>query len=219
MSTEPEPEREREPRRLPLLDRIRAILDKPLAVETPEQRRRLMLIATVVIVGAAIIFALFFNDNASQTSQTSQSSRPAARTAPVAPPPVAAAAPEVPLPSELPNNPPAVARAERTRATSAAKSFTKDYLAFGRQKITADEISDATDELRAHIAALPRGRGTPAVRENPARLLRVSARVVDKSTIVVSATIARLGARYPLRTTVTRDSDGRWVVSALALDQ
>lgn len=214
MSTEPE--REREPRRLPLLDRIRAILDKPLAVETPEQRRRLMLIATVVIVGAAIIFALFFNDNASQTSQ---SSRPAARTAPVAPAPVAAAAPEVPLPSELPNDPPAVARAERTRATSAAKSFTRDYLAFGRQKITADEISDATDELRAHIAALPRGRGTPAVQENPARLQGVSARVVDKSTIVVTATIARLGARYPLRTTVKRDSDGRWVVSALALDQ
>ncbi|MCA1569779.1 MAG: hypothetical protein LC798_05540 [Chloroflexi bacterium] len=211
MSSDPEP------RRLPLADRVRAVLDKPLAVETPEQRRRLMLIATVVIVGAALIFALFFNDNAAQNGEPE---RGTARTAPVAPPPVAAAAPEVPLPAELPNNPPTVAREERDRATSVAKSFTRDYLAFGRRSLTAEEISDATDELRDRIASLPRGRGTPAVREHPARLQGVSARVVDKSTIVVTATIARLGARYPLRMTVKRDDlDGQWAVAALALDQ
>ena len=77
------------------------------------------------------------------------------------------------------------------------------------------EIRVATAQVRALIAALPRGRGTPAVRQHPARLAGISLRAGDQAdTIVATATITRLGARFPFRFTLRKDHEQWRVVAA-----
>lgn len=122
----------------------------------------------------------------------------------------------VPLPSELPDDPPTVAAGQRRAAERVGWRFARDFLRFQQRKVRPHQIAAATDSLRAQIAALPRGRGTPAARQNPPRVVDVESEVADARTVVLTATVARLGARYPLRMTASRQAaGGRWVVSAL----
>jgi type IV secretory pathway VirB10-like protein len=197
-----------------VISRIRAFLNTP--IETDEQRRRLWLIAVVVVIGAAIILKLFFDNNDPGPKPQPVGERRSAPAQSAAPEPVASD--PVPLPAELPSNPPVVPRSDRAAATRAARTFARDYLAFQRGRRPADDIRATTESLRARLAALPRGRGTPASTENPVRLLGLSTRVVDRATIVVTAKLSRLGATFPLRATV-KHTDDRWLVSAVALDE
>ena len=94
-------------------------------------------------------------------------------------------------------------------------AFARDFLAFQRGERTPAEIRFATAQVRELTAALPRGRGTPAVRQHPARLAGISLRAGERAdTIVATATITRLGARFPFRFTLRKDHEQWRVVAA-----
>lgn len=209
-------------------ERLRAFLNQP--IEGAVAQRRAMLVAVVVLLAAALLFLTVINDNGGGESQGGERAAatqqpapngnsdgsgsggeaPTGPAEPVAPEP----AEVVPLPSQLPANPPRVRADDRQAAERAGRAFAADYLRFQRGRLDAQQISDATDELRDRIAKAPRGRGTPAARQNRAKVVRVSSQPADERTIVVTATVSRLGARWPMRMSVTR-TGGRWLVTAL----
>lgn len=197
-------------------ERLRAFLNRP--IESEAERRTAMIAATVVVVGAAVLFLVLFggqDDGKSPAgdrapSQPRAPERGSAGNAQGAGQPVAP--PAVPLPSQVPSNPPKVGRSAKASAQRAGRRFAESYLRFQRRK--GSKIAAATSALRRQIAREPRGRVSPAAAEHPPKVVGIDAQVVDRDTIVVTATVARLGARFPLRATATKGRGG-WVVSAL----
>jgi hypothetical protein len=172
---------------------------------TPPTRRRRVIVGVCVLVGVVLVLAIAFGGGDKPTPQ-STATQP---TQTVAPPGA------VPLPRDLPQGPPALSAQDRDAARRAARTFARDFLAFQRGERAPAEIRVATAQVRELIAALPRGRGTPAVRQHPARLAGISLRAGDRAgTIVATATITRLGARFPLRFTLRKDHEQWRVVAA-----
>jgi hypothetical protein len=172
---------------------------------TPPSRRRRVIVGVCVLVGVVLVIALALS-GADKSPEPSTATQPTQTVAPAG---------AVPLPRDLPQGPPALPSQDRDAARRAARSFARDFLAFQRGERTAARIRFATAQVRALIAALPRGRGTPAVRQHPARLAGISLRAGDQAdTIVATATITRLGARFPFRFTLRKDHEQWRVVAA-----
>jgi len=163
-----------------------------------------VIVGVCVLVGVVLVIAIVVGGGnpSPQPSTTTSVTRTVA--------PAAA----VPLPRDLPQGPPALSAEERRAARRAATGFARDFLAYQRGDRTPARIRFATAQVRELIAALPRGRGTPAVRQHPARLAGISLRAGDQAdTIVATATITRLGARFAFRFTLRKDHE-RWRVVA-----
>lgn len=208
-------------------EKLRAFLNRP--IEGDAERRRALIVAAVVMLGAAALFLTLGDDGGERGGERAAAPQPdeersdVGGTAPPAPGPASGpaepVAPEpsevVPLPSELPDDPPEVAEDDRDAAERAGRTFAEDYLQFQARDLDAQEIRRASGELRDRIEQTPRGRGTEAGRENPAEVEDVTSEVADERTIVVTATVERLGASYPVRMSLTDDPDLGWIVSAL----
>ncbi|HEV7806517.1 MAG TPA: hypothetical protein VGO80_11900 [Solirubrobacteraceae bacterium] len=174
---------------------------------TPPWSRRRRVIVGVCVLVVVLVLAIAFGGGDTPTPQ-STATQPTQTVAPAG---------AVPLPRDLPQGPPALSTQDRDAARRAARTFARDFLAFQRGVRTPAEIRFATAQVRELIAALPRGRGTPAVRQHPARLAGISLRAGDRAdTIVATATITRLGARFPFRFTL-RKTNERWRVVAAQL--
>ena len=157
------------------------------------------------LVGVVLVIALALS-GADKSPQQSTATQPTHTVAPAG---------AVPLPRDLPQGPPALSAQDRDAARRAARTFARDFLAFQRGERTPAEIRFATAQVRELIAALPRGRGTPAVRQHPAQLAAISLRAGDQAdAIVATATMTRLGARFPLRFTLRKDHEQWRVVAA-----
>ena len=173
----------------------------------PPSRRRRVVVGACALVGVVLVLTLALG-GADKSPPQSTATQPTQTVEPAG---------AVPLPRDLPQGPPALSADDRAAARRAARAFARDFLAFQRGQRAPAEIRVATAQVRELIAALPRGRGTPAVRQHPARLAGVSLRAgAEADTIVATATISRLGASYPLRFTL-REIRGRWLVSAVQL--
>lgn len=171
----------------------------------PPRNRRRVIVGVCVLVGVLLVLAIAFGGGDTPTPQ-STATQPTQTVAPAG---------AVPLPRDLPQGPPALSSQDRDAARRAARAFARDFLAFQRGQRTPAEIRFATAQVRELIAALPRGRGTPAVRQHPARLTGISLRTGDQAdTIVATATITRLGARFPFRFTLRKDHEHWRVVAA-----
>jgi len=171
----------------------------------PPRNRRRVIVGVCVLVGVLLVLAIAFGGDDTPTPQ-STATQPTQTVAPAG---------AVPLPRDLPQGPPALSSQDRDAARRAARAFARDFLAFQRGQRTPAEIRFATAQVRELIAALPRGRGTPAVRQHPARLTGISLRTGDQAdTIVATATITRLGARFPFRFTLRKDHEHWRVVAA-----
>ncbi len=205
-------------------EKLRAFLNRP--IEGDAERRRALIVAAVVMLGAAALFLTLGDDGGERGGERAAAPQPGSDVGGTAPPapgpasgPAEPVAPEpsevVPLPSELPDDPPEVAEDDRAAAERAGRTFAEDYLQFQARDLDAQEIRRASGELRDRIEQTPRGRGTEAGRENPAEVEDVTSEVADERTIVVTATVERLGASYPLRMSLTDDPDLGWIVSAL----
>jgi hypothetical protein len=178
---------------------------RPRPGATPP-RKRLLMVGVCVVVAVVVVVAAVMGRGEPDPQQST-----APRSQPV--PPAAA----VPLPRDLPQGPPGVSPGDRRAARRSARAFARDYLAFQRGERAPSAIRVATAQVRELIAALPRGRGTPAVRQHPARLAGIALRAGARpDTIVATATITRLGARFPFRFTLRKDT-GRWRVVAVRL--
>lgn len=179
-----------------------------------------MVVAVVVVVGAALLFLVVFGGPGSGSSDGDQADKSPERQRQVergkadtsgGGEPVA---PVVPLPSELPVNPPRVATRARQAAERVGRKFAASYLLFQRRKVKVSEIAGAAPGVRRQIARAPRGRVSPAAAENPPKVVAVASQVVNRDTIVVTATVSRLGAKFPLRMTAERGRSG-WAITAL----
>ena len=180
--------------------------ENPRGTPPPRNRRR-VIAGICVVVGVVLVLAIALGGADTPTPQ-STATQPTQTVAPAG---------AVPLPRDLPQGPPALSAQDRDAARRAARTFASDFLAFQRGERTAVRIRFATAQVRELIAALPRGRGTPAVRQHPARLAGISLRAGDQAnTVVATATITRLGARFPFRFTL-RKTNERWRVVAAQL--
>lgn len=171
----------------------------------PPWRSGRVIVGVCVLVGVVVVLAIALGGGDTPTPQ-STATQPTQTVAPAG---------AVPLPRDLPQGPPALSAEDRAAARRAARAFARDFLAFQRGELPPRQIRFAVAQVRALIAALPRGRGTPAVRQHPARLAGVSLRAGARAhTVVATATITRLGARFPFRFTLRKDTEGWRVVAA-----
>lgn len=206
-----------------LRDDLRTLADRPL---DRDQRGLLAgaLLVLVIVAAATLFLGRANGDDASAPRTADLPAPPAGTPDPAAPavenellePPPPPEA--VPLPDELLARHSRPLTAKRQKAAERAGRRCRDFLRYQDGRLAARRISAATGELRTWIGELPRGRGTPAVRQNPARLLRVRAQALDPRSAVVAATVERLGARYPLRMMAREVRGGRWLVTALQSD-
>jgi hypothetical protein len=137
-----------------VIDRLRALYHTPIR---DEQRKPLFGLVAVILIAAGVGFSLMGADD---DEQAAERARPA-----VAPPPQRDPVPapaeedlaEVPVPSEerVPDEDEAPSPEQVSAAKEAAEGFLADYLAWTYGRGEAQEIANATPQLRDDLAEAP----------------------------------------------------------------
>jgi hypothetical protein len=195
-----------------VIDRLRALYHTPIR---DEQRKPLFALVALILIAAGVGFSVMGADDDGPTRETA---RPAVTPPPPprdpVPAPVEEDLAEIPVPSEerAPDEEEAPSPEQVAGAQEAAEGFLDEYLAWTYGRGEAQEIANATPQLRDDLAeARPRVPANERDREADVQTLTLEG--ASNRKMGLQAVVDDGRRVYTVSLAAALDDDDEWVVS------